>query len=145
MPVPAHRQVIVEPPKDGFEVGAFVVTQDAAWADVDWTDAKGWLVARWQDRIVGAIQVLYGRPVGRIDMLFVPETLGDIQRSVVVFSLWNTAAEYLREAGVEVALGMISDELKAFGDVVEKRGLQVVDRGRMIFWRLSNEDVSHVE
>lgn len=136
MALPAHRQITVEPPKDGFEIGAFMVTQRPAWAEYDWEDAQGWLVARWHDRVVGAVQVLFGKPMGRIEVLSVAESLGDVQRSVVVLGLLNTAADYLRHAGVQLAMGTIPEELDAYAKMVERRGIPVVARGSVIQWRL---------
>lgn len=114
--------------EDGPKIGQLY--KECDWPDhgADWTVpdiGKWWIVAELEGKMVGAMQMIASKPFGYIgDILVHPEerdrtfqSLGSLAR---LFFL--TAMAVLRQAGVEIFMGIVADSQPEFKDVLCRHG-----------------------
>ena len=76
---------------------------------MDWTEAEGWLVAEHQGAIIGAIQILMGKPMAHVGHLAV---LPRYEKQGPAAWLALAAEQLLANSGADAVTGMImNDEL----------------------------------
>ena len=124
---------------EGPEIGKLVWDNGFTVEGIDWTDiAPYWLSARIAEELVGAVQVLPGKPFGRIEILSVRTDLDPIVRARVVGDLLETAMEVVRISGGQIASGLIPFHHKHYKKALKKRGGQVFDSGNILYIRVKD-------
>ena len=91
-----------------------------------------WLVAKMDNIIVGAVQTLSGRPVGRLESLCYQSDLSDIDRTRVMGHLVSTGLATLKMDKATMASGMVTFQDKAFKKFLKKRGGRVLASGNIM-------------
>lgn len=105
--------------------------------DIDWTDLGcGWVVAEIHGEIVGAVQVLPGRPIGRIECLMLSPILGFKCRVVAYRGLLSVAMQALKAGGSQLGAGVIPFEMSDYASFARKRGWSRVASGNCYMARL---------
>ncbi len=106
--------------------------------EADWTDIfPYWLVAKHEGEILGCIQVLPGKPIGRIEMLAMRTDLGDVKRAKVGWRLGIAALSTLSIAGSQLASSIIPFEHKRYKRLLKKRGWIVYNQGNLMMARVN--------
>lgn len=122
---------------DGKAIGELAAACGFGVANIDWSEVHPyWLVAERDGRMVGAIQVLPGRPIGRIEMLCTADGLRRRDRAAVVMSLLYQACAVLRLGGSRLASGALPRNLSSYRAVIEKRGAWIADECYLMMVRL---------
>lgn len=106
-----------------------------------WTaeDAKSWLVAEIDGRLVGAVQVCMTRPVGRLELLSVVDDLDHRTRAAVVKTLTAAGLTTLQHLGCPIAACFVAQHDRGFRRMLKKRlGAQVVNAGVILSVPLGN-------
>lgn len=91
-----------------------------------------WLVAKMDGEIVGAIQTLPGRPVGRLESLCYVSDLSDIDRTRVMGHLVSTGLAAVKMDRASMASGMVLFKDRAFKRFLKKRGGRVIGSGNIM-------------
>lgn len=100
---------------------------------LEWRDIyPHWLVAEMNGEVVGAIEVLVGKPVGRAEFLSIRQDLHHIDRARISKLLLITAMATLIQAGSQVMMGIVPFENKQFKRMLKKRGGFICSTGNMI-------------
>ena len=101
-----------------------VLTAPAFGARVlDWegADTRGWLVAADGDGlIVGALHVLLGRPVGRLEMLALSDSLNGRSSHTVMRLLIDAGFAVLADTGSRIISAQVADENKGMRRFLKK-------------------------
>ena len=136
---PPHRQVQIRlaDPYEGPKIGEFLTKKDPVWAELDWSRASSWLMAFWRGEIVGVVQVHFGLPVGRLETLTMSETLGVVQRGVVLLSLVEYGSNLLRSAGSQGLFASIPKRHTSYRDcILERGGSLLSDDCSLVCWEI---------
>lgn len=106
--------------------------------DIDWSDIEPfWVVAEVFGVMVGAVQVLPGKPVGRIEILCIEPEIQGMERALVVRTLTDFGQLVLRESGSQAAAGIIPFKMKSYKRVAKRRGWLVLVSGNLMFRRVT--------
>jgi len=104
---------------------------------LDWTNLGGqWLVVLKGDDVVGCIQVLPGRPIGRVDFMVLDDSLTHREKSEATSMLIQQVTMLLRMAGVGAMISVVPDDPNGWPVVLERRGWVPVADGMMMIRRL---------
>lgn len=104
---------------------------------IDWSDiADYWLVAEIDSKVVGAIQICYGKPMGRLDLTGISPELSPHRGSRVYRDLVLAAMLTLREFGAQTVNGYIPFANKNIKRFLKKHGGQVLGQGNLVELRL---------
>lgn len=104
---------------------------------LDWTNLGGqWLVVLKGDAVVGCIQVLPGRPIGRVDFMVLDDSLSHRERAEATSMLIEQVTMLLRMAGVGAMISVVPDDPDGWPVVLERRGWAPVGDGMMMIRRL---------
>ena len=123
---------------DGAEVQALVLAAGFEVPGLSWGNIyPHWLVAKIGDDIVGCMEVLLGRPIGRLEHLAVDQDLDKRVRVAVLRSLIVQGMMALRKYGADLTSSMIPFEDKEWKKVLRKRGAAVMTSGNMMVRRLN--------
>ena len=95
-----------------------------------------WLVAKIDDEIVGCMEVLLGRPIGRLEVLSLDQDLDKREHATVLHSLVIQGLVTLRQYGAELVASMIPFEDKAWKKALVKRGGVITSSGHILVKRL---------
>lgn len=79
-----------------------------------------WLVAEHEDRVIGAVQIMHGRPVGRLEFLGLDPTLSHRRRAEAVYRLAHAGIATLRENGSVRVSTCVSFEDKAYKKILKR-------------------------
>ena len=122
---------------DGPRIGELVWESGYMVEDVDWTDIYPyWLVAEWDGRLVGGLQVCLGKPMGRLELLSVEDALPHRINAMVKKSLILSGMATLHKDGAQLASALIPFEFKSYKRLLKKRGGKIIAQGNMIESRL---------
>jgi hypothetical protein len=122
---------------DGKAIGELAWSAGFTVEGVNWEDIYPyWLVAELHGGIVGAIQVLPGKPVGRLEMLCVDKSLRKRDRGKVVMALLYQALAVLELHGAKFASGFIPTEMQSYVRVISKRGAWTCGFGELALARI---------
>jgi N-acetylglutamate synthase-like GNAT family acetyltransferase len=104
---------------------------------IDWHDLEpNWLVAEHKGTVLGCIQVVPAKPIGRMEVLAVDPDLGLITRGVVVKMLTDHAVAMNKMYGAQAVSSLIpSSEADYFHHALE-RGWIELDEGSIVMRRL---------
>ena len=108
------------------------------FVDLDWSDIYPyWLVAEKGGEIVGCLNVALSKPIGRLDLLSIDDSLSPHARGRAFRGLFMQGLATLGAAGAQTALGLVPFELKSFKRVLKKHfNAEVVEQGNIIIVRL---------
>lgn len=105
---------------------------------LDWTNLGGqWLVVMKADAVVGCIQVLPGRPIGRVDFMVLDDSLSHRERAEATSMLIEQVTMLLRMAGVGAMISVVPDDPDGWPVVLERRGWVPIADGMMMIRRLA--------
>jgi len=107
--------------------------------DIDFSEvAPHWLVASKNDdpRVVGAIEVLLGKPIGRLELMCFDPTLQHIERAKVMQQLIINGMATLQIYGSSMVSGLIPFNMKGYKRIFKNRGGVVLTQGNMMAKRL---------
>jgi len=117
---------------DGKTIGELAWSCGFTVDGISWEDIYPyWLVAEISGSIVGAIQVLPGKPVGRVEMLSVDRSLRKRDRGAVVMALLYQALAVLELGGSTLASGFLPEEHHEYAQVIAHRGAWSVGFGEL--------------
>lgn len=122
----------------GYEIARLIKADQVPGLEaLDWTDLGGqWLVAAYDGRLVGCLQLLAGKPFGRAEHLGLDESLGPAARARVVSMLLRKAFMLLRQAGCGAIIALVPDEFEGYQRALSRRGAVAVSQGTMLIKRL---------
>lgn len=105
---------------------------------LDWSNLGGqWLVVlKGEEKVVGCIQVLPGRPIGRVDFMVLDDSLSHRERAEATSMLIEQVTMLLRMAGVGAMISVVPDDPDGWPVVLERRGWAPVGDGMMMIRRL---------
>lgn len=104
---------------------------------LDWTNLGGqWLVVMKADAVVGCIQVLPGKPIGRVDFMVLDDSLTQREKSEATSMLIQQVTMLLRMAGVGAMISVVPDDPDGWPVVLERRGWVPIADGMMMIRRL---------
>jgi hypothetical protein len=105
--------------------------------DIDWSDIHPhWLLAEHEGRVVGAVQICYGKPVARLEMLALVPELPKRVRAAVIMELTAVAEQTMIQYGAQAGSSMISFSMPEFKKFVKRNGGVTVDSGNIFLKRL---------
>ena len=118
---------------DAEDVQRLVLAAGFEVPGLDWSRIyPHWLVAKIGDRIVGCVEVLLGRPIGRLEVLSIERGLNRREHATVLQSLIFQGMLTLRGYGAELVSSMIPFEDKAWKKVLVKRGGVITSSGHIV-------------
>lgn len=104
---------------------------------IDWSDIHPhWLLAEHEGRPVGTIQLCYGRPIARIEILAIPESVPKRLRAAVVVNLIAVASQTMHQYGAQAVSAMIPFSLGSYKKAAKRRGWITLDSGNIMMRRL---------
>ena len=122
---------------DGTAVGDLVWRGGFRVDGIDWTDLGSyWLVAENGVGIVGCLQVLPGKPIGRLEFLVVDEELTHRERATISRDLSIQGYATLKLAGAQAASNLVDFKNKSLKRILKRRGARVMASGNMFIKRL---------
>jgi len=126
---------------DGPEVERLMAAVDFFQFDgwqIDWSDLEpNWLIGEHDGRVVGCIQVIPARPIGRVECLCVDPELGLMMRHAVTIALVNQAVGVNVMYGAQAVSSLIPSSLPAYLEyAVTDRGWFELDEGSIVMRRL---------
>ncbi len=124
-------------PNEGPQIEAMAVKEGLCPAGINWSHVEGWMVAVHGEAVIGAIQVLPGKPLGHIGFVVIDE---QHQNSGAGYWLWKAAERWLGHQGIDAYTGITNTPvvLKAitksggivFGEPVNYLFKRVVQRNK---------------
>ena len=122
---------------EGEKIHALVISNGFTLEDLDWSKIYPyWLIAEHDGVIVGTIQVCPALPIGRIEMLSTRNDLSHQLTALTVRQLIIAASMTLRQAGAQMASGIVSFEMKKFQKILKKHGCVIAASGHLMMKRL---------
>ena len=104
---------------------------------LDWSHIfPDWIVAEVEGKIVAALQVLPGKPVGRMEILSVDPTLSQATRTHVVKRITDWGVAFLVSQGCDGAMGVIPEEWSSYKVIAERKGWVSISKGDLMLKRL---------
>ncbi len=94
--------------------------------------APYWLVATHADEAIGALQVCYSSPIGRLEFLSFVPGLPFRVRAAAVRALLTLGSATLAMAGCHVVAGCVPFDQKAYRDVLKANGCTVLSSGNVL-------------
>ena len=127
--------------EDSEAVHKLVVSNDVAEAifeGVGWSDISPyWLVAKLKGEVVGCMQVIMAKPIGRIEFLATKPGIHPQARARVVKELMNQGFSVLERAGASMVAGTIATEMKPWKRQIKRMGAEMMGQGNMFVKRLN--------
>lgn len=122
---------------DGPEIGNLVEAGGFRVDGIDWTNiGPYWLVAENGAGIVGCLQVLPGKPIGRLEFLVVDDSLRHRERATIARDLGIQGYATLKLAGAQAASNMVNFRNKGLKRILKRRGARIMTSGNMFIKRL---------
>lgn len=105
--------------------------------EMDWSDiSPSWLVAKDKGEIIGCVQVLPGKPIGRAEMLAVVPELSSAKRANIAWRLVVAINAVFKLGGSQYATMMVLFENKQFKRLLKKRGAWTIGQGNIMIARI---------
>jgi hypothetical protein len=105
--------------------------------EIDWSDIHPhWLLAELDGKAVGTIQVCYGKPIGRLEIMGIPEEIPKKLRVYIIMALVTVGSTILTEYGAQGVSGMIPFSMPAYKRAAKRRGWSTLDSGNIMVKRL---------
>ena len=104
---------------------------------IDWSDLAGqWCIVTLDKTIGACVQLLPGRPLGRIEHMGLAGWLSKRERAQVVGMIITYGCALLKIAGCQAVLTSVPHDLKGYRRVLERRGAVEICDTRMMIKRL---------
>lgn len=117
---------------DGERIGWLTWQAGFTIDGVDWSCVEpNWLVAEHDGRIVGAVQVLPGKPFATMERLSIEQTLPTRLKAVLTKELCYAGCRVLRSLGAQFVCGVVIDAREGFRKVLERRGVRKLTTGHL--------------
>lgn len=117
-----------------------LVKDNGFFYEADWSDIYPyWLIATHEGEIVGCLQVLPGKPIGRIEMLATKTSLDKLKRANIAWRLYVTAVSMLRTQGSQVASSIVLFNNKGVKRSLKKRGANVEGQGNIMMMEIADD------
>jgi len=145
-PLPQKRRLVVRAARaDEGEIikqlvsnGAFPVEMAEA---LDWADVSNyWIVADDGGRVTGCLQVVYAKPIGRLEYMGLDADLTHPQRARIVKALLKHGCGMMKRGGVALVSGTIPFAFKSYKRMLKRRGGVVTAQGN-VFLKATSDDV----
>ena len=106
--------------------------------DEEWSRAYPyWLVAERAEKVIGALQIMHGRPTGRLEFLGLDPTLSHRQRAEAVYRLGHAGFAALKMNGSTLVSTSVRFEDKSFKKILRKHfGMKVTGQANLLLARL---------
>lgn len=106
-------------------------------ARLDWSDIAGyWLVAEIEREIVGAIQICYGKPMGRLDLTGISPKLSAHRGARIYRDLVLSGLQTLHTFGAQTASGYVPFPNRNIKRFLKKIGGRSLGQGNFMEMRL---------
>jgi len=127
---------------DGDAVAALMKKADFfQWDEweIDWHDLEpNWLAAEIDGELVGVIQVVPARPIGRVEVLTIDPDLSTIRKYRIMKALTQHAMAVVKMYGAQAVSGIIPYRYKDYLHGSQKRGWwEEIDSGAIVMGRLA--------
>ena len=105
---------------------------------LDWSGIYPyWLVAEKEGKIIGCLNVALSKPVGRLDILAIDNSLSPHARGKAVRELILQGIATLKASGSTACLSIVPFKLKSYKRILKKHfNAVVVEQGNVIIRRL---------
>ena len=114
--------------------------------EIDWSDIHPhWIVADHRGDLLGCLQICYGRPVGRLEILGIDPSLEKEDRSHVVELIIRSGFKLLKDYGCQASSSMIPFELKSYKRWLKRRGGVTLSTGNIIMKVFNDETEAGAE
>jgi hypothetical protein len=118
---------------DGPEIGRLAYEQGFAVEGIDFSHVHPyWLVAEIEGKIVGALQLCTGLPIGWLEMLFLDPKLSKPDRIRTFKALVERGLFALEAFGSQVAMWSVPHELGTYKKILKKRGAITLTSGSLM-------------
>lgn len=138
-PLAKRREAIslrVAVPGDG-ETIARLIQDDWRIEGVDWSQVgANWLVMDGEDDVVGCLEVLPGKPFGRLEHLAVSVSIVGSKRARIVRKLIDQGMAVLRVHGSQAVSVLIPHTMASYAKVLLRRGAVSIGDGQILMRRL---------
>ncbi len=126
---------------DGNAIRKLVGFPDHINEQIDWNDIYPyWLIAlNDETKVVGCVQVCLGKPVGRLEMLSLDESLTKVQKAKVTVRLTEQGFRTLKMHGVQYVSAVVPFEEKSYKKILKRRGGFVAMTGNLMAVNLWEE------
>lgn len=105
--------------------------------DLDWSVVEpNWLVAERDGRVIGAVQMCPGRPIGRLELLSIEQSLPHYTKGRVVRALLYAGCRVLRSLGSQFVSGLVVPTREGFCEVLEARGVRKLTTGNIYLMKV---------
>jgi hypothetical protein len=128
-------EVVFATNEDGADI-AKLVKSNGFNISADWSEVPNWLVAKLNNEVIGCLQVLPGKPFGRVEMLATHTGYKNVKRAQIAWRLVVAAMAILKMNGTQYASMMILFENKHFKRLVKKRGAWTIGQGNIMIARI---------
>ena len=113
-------------PSDGWVLRQFLLAElGGGLADkIDWTDAAaagGWLIAEAGGVPLGIVQLLPGKPIGRVECWRIVDGLTPREAHAVALALGRVALWSLKQLGSAVAVAVVDFRRKGLKRLLKRR------------------------
>lgn len=107
-------------------------------AGLDWSEIYPyWLVYEKDGKIMGCLNIAPSKPVGRLDLLAIDDSLSPHARSKAVRSLIIQGIATLKAGGSTACLSVVPFKLRSYKKILKKHfNATVAGQGNMIIARL---------
>ena len=121
-----HVLVRMSSPSDGWVLRQFLLAElGNSLADkIDWTDAAaagGWLIAEAFGVPVGIVQLLPGKPIGRVECWRIAVELNPREAHAVALALGRVALWSLKQLGATIATAVVDFRHKGLKRMLKRR------------------------
>ena len=106
--------------------------------DLNWNNIYPyWLIAVYQDKIIGCIELLIGYPVGIMEFMAIDKTISQMQRALVSKRLVKNGFAAHSKAGVSATMACVPFHLKGWKKILKRKwNAVVISSGNIILKKL---------
>ena len=105
---------------------------------IDWMDLGGyWQKAVREGALVGCMQMIFARPVSRLEYIAVAENLAPYVQAKIVRELLNFGCQVLADNGAQAVSGTVPFALKVAKRQLRKHGAIATEQGNIMTKRLT--------
>lgn len=105
--------------------------------DIDWSRVHPhWLIAEYEGRPIGTINVCLGRPVTRLEIMGIDPEVSQRIRGCTALALTDAGSVIARQYGAEAISGLIPFDNPSYKRVALRRGWIVLDSGNLLLRRV---------
>jgi hypothetical protein len=135
----ATRNVTIRPAynAEGHDLARLAKTAGFNLPDLDWSLVSPyWLVAEYEDRLIGCIQLCPSVPIARLEMLCMETDLPHRVKALAVKSLLIDGCAALVKMGAQYVSGLVDEGLAGYERVLKKRGAFLQSKGHLYLMKV---------